>query len=69
MAVSSSETEKSVLLVYWCDFSWGGGVLLSHREGTCRLFAHKRLTKGGGSRAPQDPPGYALDLFACSCQV
>ena len=26
-------------------------------------FALKTLTKGGGSRAPQDPPRYALGAF------
>ena len=31
----------------------------------CRLFAQKRVTKGGGgrgSREPRDPPSYALEL-------
>ena len=57
------------------DFSkgvWGGGgshcvKQYRHRVSATEYctFALKKLTKGGGvgSRAPQDPPSYALLLF------
>ena len=47
------------------DFSKEGShCVKNYRHGDfateyCRLFAYKRPTKGG-SRAPQDPPPYAL---------
>ena len=65
---------KSFLSVSWwqgCsqDFSKGGGggytgsnniVMAFLPRNLVGCLLKKRLTKGGGSRAPQDPPSYAL---------